>query len=386
MTGRGKSRGITPRVIGPGARQPSAFEAGLADLVNALNNRLAAMVGFAQLLGRRSVASEDRETVDRVVAEAMSAAQLARDLVRLVRKPAGRQESTSLRTALEKALRRSHRELASQRVEVTLDVDPTVPLVAGRREDIVDLFMRLLRFAAVRLRQVAPPRQVTLTARAYGAGVVVSQVDSGPPLPAGRTAIDLDYFGPIDPSFPGHGELALARRAAEQCGAGLQFGTNEAGGAEVAVTFIPGRLIADPLRLRVGAAPLTQRHVLVADDDRANREALAQILGREGHRVTLAANGQEALDHLARARFDAVVLDLHMPRVGGQAVYERTLTRAPDLARRFVFLSGDDARASSREFLEHISQPMLFKPYTVADLLVAIGEVSVRPGETPGAP
>src|SRR5207302_1387927 len=82
------------------------FEAGLADLVNALNNRLGAMVGFAQLLGRRSVAAEDRETVDRVVAEAMSAAQLARDLVRLVRKPAGRQESTSLRTALEKALRR----------------------------------------------------------------------------------------------------------------------------------------------------------------------------------------------------------------------------------------------------------------------------------------
>src|SRR3989442_5795357 len=237
-----------------------------------------------------------------------------------------------------------------------------------------------------------PPRSTlfpytTLFRSAYGAGVVVSQVDSGPPLPAGRTAVDLDYFGPIDPSFRGHGELALARRAAEQCGAGLQSGTNEAGRAEVAVTFIPGRLLAAPLRrLRAGAAPVTQAHILVADDDRANREALAQILGREGHRVTLAANGEEALEHLARTPFEAVVVGLHMPRVGGQAVYERTLSGAPDLARRFVFVTGDDARASSRDFLEQVAQPLLFKPYALADLLVAIGEVSARPAETPPEP
>src|SRR2546426_818878 len=301
MNERGKSRGVTPRVVGPGPREPSAFEAGLADLVNVLNNRLAAMVGFAQLLARRSHAPEDRETVDRVVAEAMSAAQLVRDIVRLIRKPAGQQESTSLRTALEKALRRAHRELAGQQVEVTLDVDATVPLVAGRREDIVDLFMRLLRFAAVRVCRTPPPRHVTLTARAYGAGVVVSQVDSGPPLPAA--------------------------------------------------------------------------------DARENGEALARTLGRGGPRVTLAATGEEALDHRARAPFDAVVVDIHMPRLGGQAVYEQPLPRSPDLARRFVFVTGDDARARSRDFLEHVAQPLLFKPYVLADLLVALGAVSARQGE-----
>src|SRR3989442_14162320 len=107
MTERGKSRGVTPRVVGPGPRQPSAFEAGLADLVNVLNNRLAAMVGFAQLLARRSHAPEDRETVDRVVAEAMSAAQLVRGIVRLILKPAGRQGSASLRTALAHTRRRA---------------------------------------------------------------------------------------------------------------------------------------------------------------------------------------------------------------------------------------------------------------------------------------
>src|SRR3989442_14669444 len=129
-----------------------------------------------------------------------------------------------------------------------------------------------------------PPRSTlfpytTLFRSAAGAGVAVSRVDSGPPLPAGRTAVDRDYFGPIDPSFPGHGELALARRAAEQCGAGLQFGTNETGRAEVAVTFIPGRLLAAPTRrLRARAAPGTPAHILAADDDRGHREGQAQIL------------------------------------------------------------------------------------------------------------
>lgn len=60
-----------------------------------------------------------------------------------------------------------------------------------------------------------------------------------------------------------------------------------------------------------------QAHVLVVDDDSVNRLLLARTLEREGHQVTTAENGQEALQHLRADSFDLVLLDVLMPGMDG---------------------------------------------------------------------
>jgi DNA-binding NtrC family response regulator len=57
--------------------------------------------------------------------------------------------------------------------------------------------------------------------------------------------------------------------------------------------------------------------VLVVDDERNNREALAKILRKAGHEVVTAASGEEALAALHDAGFDLVVTDLRMIGTGG---------------------------------------------------------------------
>ena len=57
--------------------------------------------------------------------------------------------------------------------------------------------------------------------------------------------------------------------------------------------------------------------VLVVDDERNNREALAKILGKAGHEVVGAASGEEALAALQDVGFDLVVTDLRMIGAGG---------------------------------------------------------------------
>ncbi len=72
--------------------------------------------------------------------------------------------------------------------------------------------------------------------------------------------------------------------------------------------------------------PQAQREtarVLVADDDRAVRESIAEILDHSGFDVTTACDGQEALEQIVAGGTDAVVLDLKMPRLDGLAVLER---------------------------------------------------------------
>lgn len=53
------------------------------------------------------------------------------------------------------------------------------------------------------------------------------------------------------------------------------------------------------------------------DDDESNRTVVAELLRDDGHAVTEAANGQEALERLAEKPPDAIILDLMMPIVDG---------------------------------------------------------------------
>ncbi len=68
-----------------------------------------------------------------------------------------------------------------------------------------------------------------------------------------------------------------------------------------------------------GARPkrAAARSVLVAEDNATNRLVIQKVLEGAGHDVTLVDNGEEVLDALETRRFDCVVVDWHMPIMGG---------------------------------------------------------------------
>ncbi|MCR5845766.1 MAG: response regulator transcription factor [bacterium] len=62
------------------------------------------------------------------------------------------------------------------------------------------------------------------------------------------------------------------------------------------------------------------RHILLVEDEKAIREAVAAYLERENYKVTTAVDGQEALDEFDKRHFDLIVLDRMLPRVSGDEV------------------------------------------------------------------
>ena len=66
--------------------------------------------------------------------------------------------------------------------------------------------------------------------------------------------------------------------------------------------------------------------ILIVDDEPNNRRVLEQALTAFGHVTATAADGPAALKLLAAARFDAVLLDLHMPQLSGLDVLRRLRT------------------------------------------------------------
>jgi CheY-like chemotaxis protein len=64
-------------------------------------------------------------------------------------------------------------------------------------------------------------------------------------------------------------------------------------------------------------------NILVVDDNELNRDLLSRRLRKEGHRVEVAEHGLRALEMLAAAPFDLVMLDIMMPEMNGYEVLER---------------------------------------------------------------
>ncbi|MEZ5886408.1 MAG: response regulator [Paracoccaceae bacterium] len=62
--------------------------------------------------------------------------------------------------------------------------------------------------------------------------------------------------------------------------------------------------------------------VLAVDDSRTIRDLLQHALTRAGYQVTLAEDGQEALDRLAEVAPDAIISDINMPRLDGFGLIE----------------------------------------------------------------
>jgi CheY-like chemotaxis protein len=139
--------------------------------------------------------------------------------------------------------------------------------------------------------------------------------------------------------------------------------------------------VLSPLAQTTATTPsLPKLRILVVDDDAVNRQAMRLLLEREGHEVVAVENGLEAVERLGptTAGFDAVVTDLQMPRLGGRALWEQLVDERPQLARRFVFVTGDRAREETRRFLDECGQPSVLKPYDLGDLITAIGKVTKR--------
>ena len=364
----------------PEAPRPlTVYEAGIAEVVNQLNNRLSAILGFTELARGAATSDVEIETLNHVTNEARTAAAIVRDLIYLVRAPGASRGAAHVGAVVEAALHRRRPALGAAGIEIEATVAPGLPLIACDAGDLEMLLVRLLAFAETRLRQAPPPRRLRIAAVPIGASVLLTVADSGAALPSGHAEHELHYFRPADPAFTGHVELALAQRVAETCGAGLRLEAAAGDGAEVAVTLMPTNLLRPPEpATRAAAAPAGLR-VLVADDDAANRRTLARLLERHGHRVLVAGDGVEALEWLGNETVDAVVLDLRMPRLDGRETFARIVERWPALARRVVFVTGDDVGAEWGAFVRGTGQPALRKPFEITELLAALAALTPGP-------
>lgn len=116
---------------------------------------------------------------------------------------------------------------------------------------------------------------------------------------------------------------------------------------------------------------------LVVDDDADMRAMLTDYLIMAGFEVRQAANGLEALLHVKRERPRVILLDLHMPRLGGLDAVQRI--RAFDRTTKVIVVTGDPDPGLHDRALRLGASLVLTKPLDFSELDAAIGQLPAPP-------
>lgn len=135
---------------------------------------------------------------------------------------------------------------------------------------------------------------------------------------------------------------------------GMRLLSNPRARAAMAGEFVREDPMADAVR------------VLLVDDEALFLESMRKVLGVRGYEAIAVRGGEEALQELRRARYDAVVLDLRMPGLDGIATLEQI--RALDPALPVLLLSGHADMSKAAEAMQKGAADYLLKPAQVDKL------------------
>ena len=115
------------------------------------------------------------------------------------------------------------------------------------------------------------------------------------------------------------------------------------------------------------AQPAENARILVVDDEKFIRDIIADFLSMEGYVVRTAEDGAAAADELRRARFDLVISDLKMPRMGGLELLREVSEVHPDTMT--IIMTGFGTVETAIDAMKRGAYDYILKPFKVEEVI-----------------
>jgi signal transduction histidine kinase/CheY-like chemotaxis protein len=354
----------------------------LSGVAHELNNPLSTIRLSIQLV-RRTVPMNDALTRRMEVMETacVRASRIIRDLLAFARRQPPERRRVDLNQVVQSTLNLQTSQLELNKIRVVTGLTPIAEIWADPHQ-LQQVFLNLFSNAIHAMKMTRRHGVLTVTSAQRGSEVLVTIEDDGPGIPPEHLGRIFDPFFTTKATGAGTGlGLSLAIGIVESHGGRLHAENLPDAGARFIVSLPVGEhaeaTAPAPPPPRVAA--MASGDVLVVEDEEPLREALTEVLHGLGHRVVGATTGYEALSRLRERTWDLVMLDLRLPDVDGQVVWERALSSDSRLADRVVFMTGDIMSGETQGFLEEARRPFLLKPFTMDDVGRVVSEVLATP-------
>ena len=359
-------------------------------IAHELNNKLTPVQGFAELMGQ-DADERRRGYVEPIIRSVAEASRIVRQLLELSKPAVQATELVDFRTVVEAALLM----LKFQVREANCEVRTVLPAEAvWVHADVGQLKQVMLNLVINALHAMAGAPERRLTVEIHGdeqtARLIVA--DTG----CGIQPENVDRI--FDPFFttkgPEHGTglgLSICYSIVRQHRGEIDVETQPGAGARFVVALPREAAPAPVVQPAAGdAAPAAPdrglargARVLVAEDEVVLQRLLQEVLTTQfGCRTDVVSNGVEALAAIERTEYALILSDIRMPVMQGIEFYLRLRDVRPELARRFVFVTGHPGDQRLEAEIAQWNVPVVAKPFKLTRLAEACGPFLVAAAES----
>jgi GAF domain-containing protein/ActR/RegA family two-component response regulator len=371
------------------AAKLSALGQLVSGVAHELNNPLSVVLGHGQLLLGRALPPDMRRPVELIVSQGERMARIVQSLLLFSRQRKADRGPVDLAAVVDQTLSLRTAQLRLSGVHLEVGHAADLPRVDGDAHQLQQVFLNLLLNA-----------EQAILGGGQGDRIRVStgvRDDSGGPW----VALEVEDNGPGVPPevLPRIFEPFFTTKAVGQgtgLGLSVSYGIVQQHGGRLLAESRPGRTVFTVLLPVHRGAPdsgrqpaLPQavgqgRRALLVEDEPGVAELVTALLGQTGWQVDACAGGRPALDQVRGRRYDLVVSDVRMADGSGEDFYRAAVAEQPQLARRFLFITGDTANPAVWRFLQEARAPVLEKPFAPDALLRAVERVAGGDGDSPG--
>jgi PAS domain S-box-containing protein len=340
----------------------------LAGVAHELNNPLAAILGFAQLLLKNESEGEARSALETMEHEAARAGKIVRDLLALARKrETERHARVNLNDVVAYIVGTRRYALETHGISCVSTLDPHLPPVAGDRTQLEQVVLNLLNNAEQAIRaEREDGGRIQICSRTEGHSVVLEIEDDGPGIPEETRDQIWDPFWTTKGMGAGTGlGLTVVRDIVSNHGGEIGATAIESG-ARFVVTLpaldghnsAPADLLDETARRALD--------VLVVDPDAQSSGFLTAFLSSRGHATLAAQDIDYAMRLVRHLTFDAVICDSSVARGNSMLAALRTATGCADA--RFIVAAGDAESTARLPFPLPPATALVMRPYDLEEL------------------
>jgi signal transduction histidine kinase len=221
----------------------------LAGVAHELNNPLAVIMGYGELIGDAVAAPHTRDQLGKLVSEARRMKRIIGNLLRFSRQGAGETQAVELSPLVQDVLALREHDTRTRNIQVELDIAQDLPALAVNEDEIKQILLNLFNNSSDALEGTADSKQISIRAYQNGRRVVVEVADTGPGF--GNLNRALDPFYTTKPVGKGTGlGLSVCYGIVKERGGDLRIENLKPHGARVTIELPLGETAA-PLEVAV---------------------------------------------------------------------------------------------------------------------------------------
>lgn len=352
----------------------------ISGIAHELNNPLTGVMGYSQLLQmRKDLDDRAKDNLLKINNLALRCQKIVQNLLSFARKQKPERTLSDVNEILEKTVELRSYELQVNNIELTRELDRTLPKTIADAHQLQQVFLNVITNAEQAMLEAHGKGRLTIRTRVdrRSRRVVVEVIDDGPGIHENYLTRIFDPFFTTKEVGKGTGlGLSLSYGMIKEHGGNIYARSRVGQGSTFVIELPIINRLAEEITVPPELLPqalhfenlVRGKRILVVDDEKYILDFFVEVFRPLPLQVDTANDGRDAMNKMMVDDYDIVVSDFKMPQMSGRELFNWIKERRPHMANRIIFVTGDTVSLETRSFFEDNGSRYLAKPFKIEEV------------------